>query len=379
MTDYTYVGNKAHSLSVSPSLPAYTGVRIHYEDADGQEQTYWYGDDSGSVLDFEMPWPTGQDGQLQLEAIGQYVYNQIRNKVYTPFDASAAKLDLAAEIGDAVLIGSDTYSVLANIVTEYDASGLSDVKAGGNSDLEHEFPYKSAVERSIQNLSHITSQLRVDSDSILARVESSEGDIASLELDVGGILAQVTDAQGNYTVLTMTADGIIVKGNSTGAVEISGGQLKAGTVEADSIKSYTIIESPTIYGAEYLSERGTTKLELAEVTPSGETDDFPALIWSTGGTNAHQNILIYDLAGSVLRFDAYQQNIAAYYSGTYFSEGTLSMFAALELDSGIVVGYESRGTNEPTDAGLSLGQLYFQLTGEPVNGWYPGTVWIYGG
>lgn len=87
---------------------------------------------------------------------------QVQNYQYQAFDAKAAGLDPAAELGDGVNV-CGIYGVLSSI--EDHGDGFPDISAPGEQELEDEYPYQSRTNRSLSN----------DTDSLRAFVTQSLG------------------------------------------------------------------------------------------------------------------------------------------------------------------------------------------------------------
>lgn len=334
---------QAADLDTSPLLQPYTGVTVYTINAAGNRVGYSAGvvdgESAGRVLDVECPWPTQQ--------MADALYNKVCPEIdgirsgyrYQPYDAAGALLDPAAELGDGVTIGG-VYSILATQSTDHASGAAADIGAARTDDIDDEYPYKNPIERSIAALGQAS---------------------ASLQIDVDAIIGQVTDDYGRWTMLTINSQGVVITGSSGGAVEINGGQLKAGTVTADDIVANALISAPTIYGAEYLSSGGKSKLELAEADPYGTQNERPALIWSNAGVDSHQIAEAYDIAGQILRLDMYGDYVASYWGSDEFAYKSLKIATNVELESGILLSSASYGYVEPTQPGLANGQLYIQL------------------
>lgn len=359
MADKIYIGANAASLEKSPALTPYTGVTVFTINADGDRIGYSAGIvdgvNAGRVLEIECPWPT--------QTMADDLYNRVApasggtraGYIYQPYSASGALLDPAAELGDAIIIG-DVYGVLARQDTDHTGGGAADIGAENVDDIDDEYPYQNPVARSINALRSATAELRVNAENIEARVDGAEGDISSISIAVDGIHAQVTDAQGNYTVLNQTATGVIVKGNG-GEIVINGGQFKAGTVTADSVRADTLIQSPTIYGAEYYSENATGRLVLEERLQTGTY--FPSLIYSNASSAAHEVFRIDDLYNAdVVKAVFLGDDAFSYWKGT--AQGSfLQMDTALWADIFI----PAHGYNPPSTPGQVPGQIYFEIVG----------------
>ena len=201
----TDVGMRALSLDTAPPFQAFSGVRLWRDD----KNFVLAGNETSRVLEGDCPWAT--------LAMANNVLSAINGKIYRPFEASGARLDPAAELGDTVSIAG-TESVLAYINTTFQAMYVSDIGAPAEEELDHEYPYLSKQERdtkrsiaenrsliektaaeiklSVENVEGDVSTLKLSSQELAARVEDNEGDIAQLIMDSGQVSVSVTDSKG---------------------------------------------------------------------------------------------------------------------------------------------------------------------------------------
>ena len=126
--------NRAVSLATAPKFAAFTGVRLWYDD----DQYFFAGDETGRVLEADNPWAT--------QAMADSILAQVSGYAYQPFEAGAALLDPAAELGDGVNVGG-VYGPLASITTRFDAMCTADIAAPADGDIEHEYPYLTPAQR----------------------------------------------------------------------------------------------------------------------------------------------------------------------------------------------------------------------------------------
>lgn len=205
----TDVGMKAYSLDTAPPFPTFSGVRLWLDD----KSFVLAGNETGRVLEGDCPWAT--------LVMANNIFSAIAGKIYQPFEASGARLDPAAELGDTVSIAG-TESVLAYINTTFQAMYVSDIGAPAEEELDHEYPYLSKQERdtkrsiaenrsliektaseiklSVENVEGDVSELQLSSREMAARVEGTEDALAELIMEAGQVSVNVED--GQYSLQT---------------------------------------------------------------------------------------------------------------------------------------------------------------------------------
>ena len=139
MSDKTYLGYNVERLETAPAFLPYSKVIAWYDD----ENAFVAGDDSGRVLEVDLPFAT--------QAIVNRMLQQIKGYVYQPWEGTGAILDPAAELGDGVTVNG-VYSVLARVDTDFNALTVSEAAAPADEEVDHEYPYLSPTDRSLEPL-----------------------------------------------------------------------------------------------------------------------------------------------------------------------------------------------------------------------------------
>lgn len=140
-TDGVIVGTNGTKLETAPALTAWTGVTLYWDD----ENAYSAGTDTGRVLVCECPWAT--------QAMANGILQVINGSTYQPYTMPGAILNLAAELGDQLTLGSSGDTVTGAVMEiNITAGGLeqADIAAPGEAEIDHEYPYASAVDRSMR-------------------------------------------------------------------------------------------------------------------------------------------------------------------------------------------------------------------------------------
>ena len=165
---------RARTLDISRQFSPYSGVEIltGLQGDDGNDIIYYAPSNpternSGRVLTIENPWGT----QAQADAI----LTQIKGFSYQPYEATDAFVDPSAEIGDGVSV-NDVYSGIYSLARRYSALMPADVAAPQSEEIDHEYPYESMADRSIERrFSAVESEFRIQSGEIAAKVSEVGG------------------------------------------------------------------------------------------------------------------------------------------------------------------------------------------------------------
>lgn len=162
------IGKRLKSLNIGKKLPYYTGVSIQVgQDSAGVEVTYTAGDDTGYVLELVNPLGTQAMADNILASL------KLRGVRYQPFEASGARLDPAAEMGDAVTVNG-TVSYIASQKRSFGRIMLADISAPYDEEVNHEYKYEPKTQREFKRESAYTrSRLTIAEDAIEAKVSKT--------------------------------------------------------------------------------------------------------------------------------------------------------------------------------------------------------------
>lgn len=234
------VFNMASSLDISPSFSPFTGVRLWYSD----ETYYFAGDETGRVLEADMPWATQEMADSILAEIAGYEYQ--------PFTARTAIIDPAAELGDGVSVGG-VYGPLAVINADFSAMFSAEIGAPQDEEMDHEFPYLSSHERKYnRQIAQTRSMISKTADSILLEVKTLTDSLesyATIELTDEKIEAAVSGKIGEEeanSLISQAMDSIELSvSSSEGSTTL---KLMGGGVELSSDTVELSVNALNIYG-----------------------------------------------------------------------------------------------------------------------------------
>ena len=241
------------TLDVGRKLDAYTGVVIHAgKDDEGNDLVFSAGTTSGYVLEIDNPLATPEMAGAILASL------KLRSSRYQPYEANGSLLDPAAEIGDNVTVNG-TASIIANRHTDYTPMTPSDISAPFDEEVNHEFQYKSPLERQFKRESKYTrSRIKQNSNSIqleVLRATEAEADLGSrIDMRVDSITLSVTSRNGSSTfvlkdgsttldtqIVDITCAAMNISGQLT-AGQIAAGAITIGKLDADA-QSKLVVES----------------------------------------------------------------------------------------------------------------------------------------
>lgn len=269
------------------------------------DNVFTAGDDTGMELTAKCPYAT--------ESMAKSLLSIAKGVQYTAYEATAANLDPAAELGDGVTLDG-IYSVLAQISDNGD--GYPDISFPGEDLIEEEYPGIETPEENFdRKIATTRSLISKTAEEIRLEVAGVEDEISYIQLDLDSITSRVQDAEGNIATLELTANSL--------RSEISG--------KLDEDYAQTLIEQ-TLEGIELSvsSKNGSTTFKLTAdgTTLSTKTLDLTVDAVNVSGTLKAKNVEVE----------------AAAIAGT-LSAKALALDGALELtEDGEVYGY--MGVNE---------------------------------
>ena len=218
-----------HRLTESPAFPACTGVRFLLDDdSDGRSPSavgeLFAGDETGYVYEISCPFAT--------QAAADRLLTKMQGFVYRPFAAEAAILDPAGEIGDTISVSGSLTSLLSCNLT-FDSLCAASVSAPEDEELDHEYPYIPASERSFtRRLQNVQSELTLQAQQIAARVTRTGGDASSFGWYLDADKFQLTS--NGSVVMLVNESGLTVHG----VIDATSGTIGGCTIEDGVLKIY---------------------------------------------------------------------------------------------------------------------------------------------
>ena len=226
-----------HRLTAAPAFPACTGVRFLVDD----QQELFAGDETGYVYEINCPFAT--------QAAADRLLTKMQGFVYRPFAAEAAVVNPACELGDTLSVpdgsGGSFLTGLFSSNLVFDSICAASVSAPEDEELDHEYPYIPASERSFtRRIQNVQSELTLQAQQIAAKVSRSGGDPSSFgwyldadkfELRSNGSVVMLVNASG------LSVDGVVnAASGNIGGCTIEDGVLKVYNANIENLNASKI-------------------------------------------------------------------------------------------------------------------------------------------
>ncbi len=262
------LGGAMGKLTLSPAFPAVTGVRFLTDN----DTEVFAGNGSGYVFEISCPWAT--------QAAADWLLQRMQDFVYMPFTAQGALADPAIEPGDTLGLRG---SLRTYWTEEWDFGSLckAGLEAPADEELDHEYPYESAQERSYaRRMQNMESELTLQAQAISAKVSRVGGSAASfgwyLDADRFSLMSN------NVEVMRVDDGGLTVQGTvnatagSIGGCSIENGALHIANANIDNINASKITAGTLNVGR--IASKSLTGAKIADETlASGKLADGAAV------------------------------------------------------------------------------------------------------
>lgn len=322
------------------------------------ENSLTAGDDTGMEITASCPHAT----QAMVNALLQ----RMKGYRYQAYEAGAANIDPAAELGDGVNVGG-LYSPLSRIAD--DGRGYADISSPGELEMEDEYPSGGYIKQEFdRKIAQTRSLITKTSEEILLKVEGIDGKYTEVKTTLDGLT--VTDASGSTKINgssiktdNLYVDAANIKGTLTAdqiqASSISVGDLKDGSNYA----TKTYVDSNAGLSASEVDNAIATYIDSTSITAQklrGQTVELLANSNTKVGeislveTNVDYGIGIKTLYGGIKLESA--TNVYLKASGPYGGFITLSNNIVSLGGGELYIGSQMYGDNLPAG---SWGKLFF--------------------
>ena len=226
-----------HRLTAAPAFPACTGVRFLVD----EQQELFAGDETGYVYEISCPFAT--------QAAADRLLTKMQGFIYRPFAAEAAVINPACELGDTLSVpdgsGGTFLTGLFSSNLVFDSLCAASVSAPEDEELDHEYPYIPATERSFtRRIQNVQSELTLQAQQIAAKVSRTGGDPSSFgwyldadkfELRSNGSVVMLVNASG------LSVDGVVnAASGNIGGCTIEDGVLKVYNANIENLNASKI-------------------------------------------------------------------------------------------------------------------------------------------
>ncbi len=290
MSDKYFVGQDMTSFSDNGQYKPISRVTLLLDD----EKSLTAGDDTGMEITASCPHAT----QAMVSALLQ----RMKGYRYQAYEAGAANIDPAAELGDGVNVGG-VYSPLSRIAD--DGRGYADIASPGELEMDDEYPSGGYIKQEFdRKIAQTRSLITKTSEEILLKVEGIDG---------------------KYTELKTTLDGVTIT-DASGTTKIKGSSIETGSIAAKSISA--------------------DKLNLTGAITFGDLDANAQNRINTANSNASTAITAAGNAqaaanGAVQKVSAWEYPNSTYIDGSKIMTGTVMATKLLGGTVGLLASDES--------------------------------------
>ena len=230
MSEKYFVGNDITSFSDNGKYKPISRVTLLVDD----ENSLTAGDDTGMEIVASCPHAT--------QSMVNSLLQTMRGYQYQAYEAGAANIDPAAELGDGVTVGG-VYSPLSKIIDN--GRGYADISSPGEMEMEDEYPSEGYIAQEFnRKIAETRSAITKTSEEINLEIQGVDGRVSSLQL---------------------TLDGVTVKG-SDGVTRINGGMIEANSVTATQIDATNLkVSAANITGTLTASQIQTSSIYVGNL------------------------------------------------------------------------------------------------------------------
>lgn len=194
MSDKYYVGGDITSFSDNGKYKPISRVTLLVDD----ENSLTAGDDTGMEVIASCPHATQPMVSALLQTMKGYQYQA--------YEAGAANIDPAAELGDGVTVGG-IYSPLSKLSD--DGRGYAGISSPGEAEMEDEYPAEGYITQEFnRKIAETRSTITKTSEEIMLKVEGVDGRVTSLSTSIDGIKANISSLDGSITNIKADINGL---------------------------------------------------------------------------------------------------------------------------------------------------------------------------
>ena len=239
MSEKYFVGNDITSFSDNGKYKPISRVTLLVDD----ENSLTAGDDTGMEIVASCPHAT--------QSMVNSLLQTMRGYQYQAYEAGAANIDPAAELGDGVTVGG-VYSPLSKIIDN--GRGYADISSPGEMEMEDEYPSEGYIAQEFnRKIAETRSAITKTSEEINLEIQGVDGRVSALQLTLDGVT--ITGSDGVTRI-----NGGMIQANSVTATQIDATNLKVaaanitGTLTASQIQASSIYVGDLADGSSYATK-----------------------------------------------------------------------------------------------------------------------------
>ena len=226
MSEKYFVGNDITSFSDNGKYKPISRVTLLVDD----ENSLTAGDDTGMELVASCPHATQSMVNSLLQTMKGYQYQA--------YEAGAANIDPAAELGDGVTVGG-VYSPLSKIIDN--GRGYADISSPGEMEMEDEYPSEGYIAQEFnRKIAETRSAITKTSEEINLEIQGVDGRVSALQLTLDGVT--ITGSDGVTRI-----NGGMIQANSVTAAQIDATNLKVAAANITGTLTASQIQTSSIY------------------------------------------------------------------------------------------------------------------------------------
>lgn len=354
MSDKYYVGGDITSFADNGKYKPISRVTLLVDD----ENSLTAGDDTGMEVIASCPHATQPMVNALLQTMKGYRYQA--------YEAGAANIDPAAELGDGVTVGG-IYSPLSKLSD--DGRGYSGISSPGEVEMEDEYPSDGYITQEFnRKIAETRSLITKTSEAIMLKVEGIDGKYTEVKTTLDGLT--VTDASGTTKINgssiktdNLYVDAANIKGTLT-ADQIQTGSIRVGDLkDGSNYATKTYVDNNAGLSASEVDNAIATYIDSTSITAQklrGQTVELLANSNTKVGelslveTNVDYGIGIKTLYGGIKLESA--TNVYLKASGPYGGFITLSNNIVSLGGGELYIGSQMYGNSLPAG---SWGKLFF--------------------
>lgn len=354
MSDKYYVGKDVTSFSDKGKYKPISRVTLLVDD----ENSLTAGDDTGMEVIASCPHATQPMVNALLQTMKGYQYQA--------YEAGAANIDPAAELGDGVTVGG-IYSPMSKLSD--DGRGYAGISSPGEAEMEDEYPSEGYISQEFnRKIAETRSTITKTSEEIMLKVEGIDGKYTEVKTTLDGLT--VTDASGTTKINgssiktdNLYVDAANIKGTLT-ADQIQTGSIRVGDLkDGSNYATKTYVDNNAGLSASEVDNAIATYIDSTSITAQklrGQTVELLANSNTKVGelslveTNVDYGIGIKTLYGGIKLESA--TNVYLKASGPYGGFITLSNNIVSLGGGELYIGSQMYGNSLPDG---SWGKLFF--------------------
>lgn len=354
MSDKYYVGGDITSFSDNGKYKPISRVTLLVDD----ENSLTAGDDTGMEVIASCPHATQPMVNALLQTMKGYQYQA--------YEAGAANIDPAAELGDGVTVGG-IYSPLSKLSD--DGRGYAGISSPGEAEMEDEYPAEGYITQEFnRKIAETRTMITKTSEAIMLKVEGIDGKYTEVKTTLDGLT--VTDASGTTKINgssiktdNLYVDAANIKGTLT-ADQIQTGSIRVGDLkDGSNYATKTYVDNNAGLSASEVDNAIATYIDSTSITAQklrGQTVELLANSNTKVGelslveTNVDYGIGIKTLYGGIKLESA--TNVYLKASGPYGGFITLSNNIVSLGGGELYIGSQMYGNSLPAG---SWGKLFF--------------------